>query len=61
MRKATSVPPSEPRTPGLTAPLAAAGIPVFVVSTYDTDYLLVKLATFARARGILAGLFEVVG
>lgn len=46
---------------GLTAPLAAAGIPVFIVSTYDTDYLLVKLATFARARGILAGLFEVVG
>ena len=46
---------------GLTSPLAAAGIPVFVVSTYDTDYLLVKVGYFARARGILAGLFEVVG
>ena len=46
---------------GLTAPLAAAGIPVFVVSTYDTDYLLVKAAHFARARGILAAVFEVVG
>src|SRR5262249_57285589 len=27
---------------GLTSPLAAAGIPVFVLSTHDTDYLLVK-------------------
>jgi len=26
----------------LTGPLAAAGIAVFVLSTYDTDYLLVK-------------------
>ena len=26
----------------LTAPLAAAAIPVFVFSTYDTDYLLVR-------------------
>ena len=46
---------------GLTSPLAAAGIPVFVVSTYDTDYLLVKAADFERARGILARTFEVVG
>ena len=27
---------------GLTKPLAEAGISVFVVSTYDTDYLLVR-------------------
>jgi uncharacterized protein len=27
---------------GLTAPLAEAGLPVFVVSTFDTDYLLVR-------------------
>lgn len=27
---------------GLTAPLAAAGISVFVLSTFDTDYLLVR-------------------
>lgn len=27
---------------GLAAPLADVGIPIFVVSTYDTDYLLVK-------------------
>lgn len=45
---------------GLTAPLAAAGVGVFVLSTYDTDYLLVKAARFARAREILAGAFEVV-
>ena len=29
---------------GVTAPLAAAGVPVFVLSTYDTDYVLVKEA-----------------
>ena len=46
---------------GLTAPLAAAAIGVFVISTYDTDYLLVKAANFTRARTILSGLFEVVG
>ena len=26
----------------LTAPLASVGIPVFAISTYDTDYILVK-------------------
>jgi hypothetical protein len=46
---------------GLTAPLAAAGIGVFVLSTYDTDYLLVKATHFARARGILSESYEVVG
>jgi uncharacterized protein len=30
-------------------PLARAGIPVFVVSTFDTDYLLVKSASLDRA------------
>jgi uncharacterized protein len=29
---------------GLTAPLAAAGVPVFVLSTYDTDLVLVPEA-----------------
>ena len=42
----------------LTSPLAAAGLPVFVVSTYDTDYLLVKSADYLKAWGILAGVFE---
>ena len=45
---------------GLTVPLAAAGIGVFVLSTYDTDYLLVKATNFARAQAILAEQFEVV-
>ncbi len=33
----------------LTAPLAEAGIPVFVVSTYDTDYVLVRSERAAAA------------
>ena len=45
---------------GLTAPLAAAGIPVFVLSTYDTDYVLVKAADHVRAFGVLADAFEMV-
>ena len=43
----------------LTSPLAAAGIPVFVISTYDTDYLLVKVANLTRARELLADSFDV--
>lgn len=39
---------------GLSAPLAAAGIPVFVISTYDTDYLLVKSSRLTAAREALA-------
>lgn len=38
---------------GLTRPLAEAGISVFVVSTFDTDYLLVKEAAVGRARSVL--------
>jgi len=34
---------------GLTSPLAVAGIGVFVLSTYDTDYLLVKEADLDAA------------
>jgi hypothetical protein len=33
----------------LSAPLARAEIPIFVVSTYDTDYLLVKAGDLDRA------------
>jgi len=36
--------------------LAAVRVPVFVVSTYDTDYLLVSAANFAAATTALAGL-----
>jgi len=38
----------------LTAPLAAAGISIFVVSTFDTDYLLVKQAHLEPAIAALA-------
>jgi hypothetical protein len=36
-------------------PLADAGISIFVVSTYDTDYVLVKDASVERALSVLAG------
>ncbi len=46
----------------LTAPLAEAGIPVFALSTFDTDYLLVKAATLAEAVSTLrAAGFDVRG
>lgn len=35
------------------APLARAGIPVFVISTYDTDYLLVKDERLESAKVVL--------
>jgi hypothetical protein len=34
---------------GLATPLAAAGISIFALSTYDTDYVLVRLDDIARA------------
>jgi hypothetical protein len=37
----------------LLAPLAGAGIPVFVVSTFDTDYLLVKEGRWHAAVEVL--------
>jgi hypothetical protein len=39
----------------ITAPLAEAGIPLFAVSTFDTDYLLVKADQFRRAMDVLRG------
>jgi hypothetical protein len=38
---------------GLTAPLAAAGISIFAISTYDTDYLLVRNHDLDRAILVL--------
>jgi hypothetical protein len=43
----------------LTAPLAAAGISLFLVSTYDTDYLLVKEPLLERAIAALGGGFSI--
>ena len=40
---------------GLTAPLAAAAIPVFALSTYDTDYLLVRGSDVEAAVTALEG------
>lgn len=37
----------------LVAPLAVAGISVFLTATYDTDYLLLKEEVFERAVEIL--------
>lgn len=40
---------------GISAPLAAAGVPIFVVSTFDTDYVLVPRANLERAVAALEG------
>ena len=37
----------------LTTPLAEAGISVFAISTFDTDYLLVKAEDLERAVDVL--------
>lgn len=37
----------------LAAPLAAVGVPIFLLSTYDSDYLLVKDDRLERAREVL--------
>lgn len=37
----------------LTEPLARAGVPVFVVSTFDTDYLLVREERLEEASAVL--------
>jgi hypothetical protein len=38
----------------LAAPLAAAGIPILAVSTFDTDYVLVRQDRLPDAEGALA-------
>lgn len=44
----------------LCAALAAARVPVFAISTYDTDWLLVSADRFEAARAALAGAGHVV-
>ena len=39
---------------GISAALAENGIGIFVLSTYDTDYILTKQETYARALQLLA-------
>ena len=38
----------------LASPLASSGVSIFVVSTYDTDYLLVQERDLERAKDALA-------
>lgn len=45
----------------LTAPLATAGVPVFVVSTFDTDYVLVRSAHLGAATDALRAAGHDVG
>lgn len=40
-------------------PLAAAGISVFAISTYDTDYVLVRTERLEEALRVLQGRFEI--
>lgn len=47
---------------GLTAPLAAAGVGVFVLSTWDTDLVLARESEIGAARAALAAAgYEVRG
>jgi hypothetical protein len=39
----------------LVSPLADAAVPIFVLSTFDTDYLLVREPDFPRAAEALRG------
>jgi hypothetical protein len=39
----------------LAAPLADAGVSIFAISTYDTDYILVRSAIVDRAVEALRG------
>ena len=39
----------------LSTALAAVDITLFAISTYDTDYILVKIAELARTRQVLEG------
>jgi hypothetical protein len=43
----------------LITPLASAGIPVFALSTFDTDIVLVREADLAPALSALSGDFEI--
>ena len=46
----------------ITVPLAAAGVSIFALSTYDTDYILWKMDKAAAAvRALRAAGFEVEG
>lgn len=39
----------------VSTPLAQAGLSIFAISTYDTDYLLVRSGDFDKAKEVLVG------
>lgn len=43
----------------LSAPLTKAGISIFYISTYETDYILVEEKNLAKAKKVLAGFCEI--
>lgn len=43
----------------IAAPLAEADIPIFAISTFETDYVLVPAARFESAVQILAARFDI--
>ena len=45
----------------LAAPLASAGVPIFALSTFDTDYVLVKESALAEALAALASTGHRIG
>jgi hypothetical protein len=45
----------------IAAPLADAGVSIFAISTYDTDYVLVKEEMLAKAVGALRAAGHRVG
>jgi hypothetical protein len=44
----------------LAGPLAAAGVPIFPIATYDTDYVLVRETELARATSALKAAGHVI-
>ncbi|MBT3275230.1 MAG: ACT domain-containing protein [Spirochaetales bacterium] len=45
----------------LTVPLANADLGVFAISTFDTDYILIKKKDAEKARNVLSPLFTIIG
>ena len=42
------------------SPLAAAGISIFSISTFDTDYILVRASVLEKARNVLREHFQLL-
>jgi len=42
------------------SPLANAGISIFSISTFDTDYILVRAGVVEKARSVLRQHFELL-